>query len=73
MRSAIRVVYLDTEVTNGALDLGVAEQKLNRKQIFCPMIDRRRLDHRRQWVPNFNGSRPMLATTRPLSVHTEAS
>ena len=38
-----RVVYLNTEVSDRAFDLGVAEQQLNSPQVACLSIDQRRL------------------------------
>ena len=37
-----RIVDLDTKVTNGALDLGVAEQKLDCTQISSSAVDQSR-------------------------------
>jgi hypothetical protein len=48
-----RVIDLNAEISDGALDLGVAEQKLHGSQIASPTIDQGRLFVRlREWVPN---------------------
>jgi hypothetical protein len=38
-----RIVDLDTEISDGAFDLGVSEQNLHRSQIACASIDQRGL------------------------------
>jgi len=43
LREFDRVVYFDTEITNGTLDLGVIEQELHRTQVPGPPVDKSRL------------------------------
>ena len=38
-----RIVHLDTEVADGALQLRVTEQKLNGPDVACPALDQGRL------------------------------
>ena len=42
-RDGKSVVHLNAEVADGALDLGVAQQKLHRSQIAGPTVNQRRL------------------------------
>jgi hypothetical protein len=44
LRDLDRVINLDTEVANGALDLGVAEKQLNGTWIAGPLLDQRCFD-----------------------------
>lgn len=41
LRDLKRVIYLDSEVTNGTLQLAMPEQKLNRSQVLRPLINQR--------------------------------
>tara|TARA_B100000029_G_scaffold219562_1_gene217270 strand:+ start:577 stop:753 length:177 start_codon:yes stop_codon:yes gene_type:complete len=38
-----RVIDLDTEISDGALDLGMTEQQLDRPQTVCTAVNHRRL------------------------------
>lgn len=41
LRDFQRIIQLDTQVLNGAFQLGVSEQKLNSAQVFGTPIDQR--------------------------------
>lgn len=43
LRDLQGIVDFDAEVTDGALELGVAEQKLDGPQVLGPLVDQRRL------------------------------
>ena len=46
-----RVVDLDSEVSDGALQFAMAEEKLDGPEIPGPPVDQRRLVRRIEWVP----------------------
>ena len=57
-----RVVNLDAEVPDRALDLGVAKEQLNRPEVSGSPVDQSRLGStQRMSAEQANGSRPMLA------------
>jgi hypothetical protein len=53
------IIELDSEVSDGAFNLGVAKQKLHAAFV-----------RRREWVPKRLGSSPILASTRRPGVRT---
>ena len=54
------VIHFDAEIPNGAFDLGMSEQKLDRPEIASPPVDQGRFVRRSECVPNSLGSSPTL-------------
>ena len=46
-----RILYVDAEIANGALDLRVAEQNLHSAQVACLLIDDGRLGSAQRMGP----------------------
>jgi hypothetical protein len=57
------VVDLDAEVSDGALDPGVAEQELHGSQVACAPVDQSRLSLRRSDTSGAGGEADMLRTS----------
>ena len=57
-----RVIDFDAEIPHGTFEFRVTQQQLHRAQIACSAIDQHGFVRRSECVPNFAGSRPMLAT-----------
>jgi len=60
-RDGESVVDLNPQIAHGALDLLVAQQKLDRPQIASATVYECRLVRRSERVPKKLGSKPMLA------------
>jgi hypothetical protein len=56
--SANGIVNFDSEIANGALDLGVAEQELDRAQISSPAVDQGRFGATEGMCPELQPIKP---------------
>ena len=67
-----RVIYLDSKVTNGALEFGMAEQNLHGPQVLRAFVDQRGLcsPHRVRTIDRWieaDGSNPLMDDPGVLS------